>query len=247
MNSNSSALNHMDLDSAKLPVHVAIIMDGNGRWARKRFLNRIKGHQKGAETVRTIVRAGREIGIRHLTLYAFSTENWDRPKSEVAALMNLLKQFLKSEQKELMDNHIRLNAIGQIERLPADVQRTLDEIMELTKENHKMCLNLALSYGGRAELVKMVKDIAIKAKDGAIDPDSITAELIAEHLYTRAIPDPDLLIRTSGEMRISNFLLWQIAYTEIYVTDTLWPDFGRDEFIRILQDYQHRERRYGKI
>ena len=247
MNSNSSALNHMDLDSAKLPVHVAIIMDGNGRWARKRFLNRIKGHQKGAETVRTIVRAGREIGIRHLTLYAFSTENWDRPKSEVAALMNLLKQFLKSEQKELMDNHIRLNAIGQIERLPADVQRTLAESMELTKENHKMCLNLALSYGGRAELVKMVKDIAIKAKDGAIDPDSITAELIAEHLYTRAIPDPDLLIRTSGEMRISNFLLWQIAYTEIYVTDTLWPDFGRDEFIRILQDYQHRERRYGKI
>jgi len=237
----------MDLDSAKLPVHVAIIMDGNGRWARKRFLNRIKGHQKGAETVRTIVRAGREIGIRHLTLYAFSTENWDRPKSEVAALMNLLKQFLKSEQKELMDNHIRLNAIGQIERLPADVQRTLEESMELTKENHKMCLNLALSYGGRAELVKMVKDIAIKVKDGAIDPDSITAELIAEHLYTRAIPDPDLLIRTSGEMRISNFLLWQIAYTEIYVTDTLWPDFGRDEFIRILQDYQHRERRYGKI
>jgi len=247
LNSNSSALNHMDLDSAKLPVHVAIIMDGNGRWARKRFLNRIKGHQKGAETVRTIVRACREIGIRHLTLYAFSTENWDRPKSEVAALMNLLKQFLKSEQKELMDNHIRLNAIGQIERLPADVQRTLDETMELTKENHKMCLNLALSYGSRAELVKMVKDIAIKAKDGAIDPDSITAELIAEHLYTRAIPDPDLLIRTSGEMRISNFLLWQIAYTEIYITETLWPDFGRDEFVRILQDYQLRERRYGKI
>lgn len=247
MNSNSSSLNHMELDSARLPVHVAIIMDGNGRWARKRFLNRIQGHEKGSETVRTIVRACREIGIRHLTLYAFSTENWDRPKSEVAALMNLLKQFLKSEQKELMDNHIRLNAIGQIERLPADVQRTLQESMELTKENHKMCLNLALSYGGRAELVKMVKDIAIKAKDGAIDPDAITAELIAEHLYTREIPDPDLLIRTSGEMRISNFLLWQIAYTEIYVTDTLWPDFGRDEFIRILQDYQHRERRYGKV
>lgn len=247
MNSNPSSLNHMDLDSAKLPVHVAIIMDGNGRWARKRFLNRIKGHERGAETVRNIVRACREIGIRHLTLYAFSTENWERPKSEVAALMTLLKQFLKSEQKELMDNHIRLNAIGQLERLPQDVQRTLDDIMGLTKENHKMCLNLALSYGGRAEIVKMVKDIAIKAKDGAIDPDSITAELIAEHLYTREIPDPDLLIRTSGEMRISNFLLWQIAYTEIYVTDTLWPDFGKDEFIRILQDYQHRERRYGKI
>jgi undecaprenyl diphosphate synthase len=163
------------------------------------------------------------------------------------ALMNLLKQFLQSEQKELRDNHIRLNAIGQIERLPADVQQALFEIMELTKDNRKMWLNLALSYGGRAELVKMVKDIAIKAQAGAIDPYTINAELIAEHLYTREIPDPDLLIRTSGEMRISNFLLWQIAYTEIYVTDTLWPDFGRDEFIRILQDYQHRERRYGKI
>jgi len=230
-----------------LPAHVAIIMDGNGRWARKRLLNRIKGHEKGVETVRTVVRACREIGVSYLTLYAFSTENWQRPKSEIAALMTLLKQFLTSERKELMDKNIRLNAIGQIERLPANVQRALHESMDLTKENDKMCLNLALSYGGRAEIVKMVKEIAIKSKDGSLDPDSITTELVSEHLYTRQIPDPDLLIRTSGEMRISNFLLWQLAYTEIYITDTLWPDFGKDEFVSILQNYQRRERRFGKV
>jgi len=240
-------LNQIDLATAKLPVHVAIIMDGNGRWARKRLLNRIKGHEQGVETVRKIVRACSEIGISYLTLYAFSTENWQRPKSEVAALMILLKQFLKSERQELMDNNIRLNAIGQIERLPADVQRVLHEFMALTKKNDQMCLNLALSYGGRAEIVKVVKEIAIKAKDGRLDPDSITSELVSDHLYTGQIPDPDLLIRTSGEMRISNFLLWQLAYTEIYVTDTLWPDFGKDELLRILQDYQRRERRFGKV
>ena len=247
MNSNPSSLNQIDLATAKLPVHVAIIMDGNGRWARKRLLNRIKGHEQGVETVRKIVRACSEIGISYLTLYAFSTENWQRPKSEVAALMILLKQFLKSERQELMDNNIRLNAIGQIERLPADVQRVLHEFMALTKKNDQMCLNLALSYGGRAEIVKVVKEIAIKAKDGRLDPDSITSELVSDHLYTGQIPDPDLLIRTSGEMRISNFLLWQLAYTEIYVTDTLWPDFGKDELLRILQDYQRRERRFGKV
>jgi len=240
-------LNQIDLATAKLPVHVAIIMDGNGRWARKRLLKRIKGHEQGVETVRKIVRACSEIGISYLTLYAFSTENWQRPKSEVAALMILLKQFLKSERQELMDNNIRLNAIGQIERLPADVQRVLHEFMALTKKNDQMCLNLALSYGGRAEIVKVVKEIAIKAKDGRLDPDSITSELVSDHLYTGQIPDPDLLIRTSGEMRISNFLLWQLAYTEIYVTDTLWPDFGKDELLRILQDYQRRERRFGKV
>jgi undecaprenyl diphosphate synthase len=247
LNSDPFSFNHTGLDSAKLPVHVAIIMDGNGRWAKKRLLNRIKGHEKGTEIVRTIVRACREIGISYLTLYAFSTENWQRPKLEIAALMTLLQQFLKTEQKELMDNNIRLNVIGQVERLPAGVRRVLDKTMALTKENSKMWLNLALSYGGRSEIVRMVKDIAIKAKAGNIDPDAITAELIPEYLYTRMIPDPDLLIRTSGEMRISNFLLWQIAYTEIYVTDTLWPDFGKDELIRILADYQQRERRFGKV
>jgi len=247
LSSNPSTTVSINLDPAKLPAHVAIIMDGNGRWARKRLLNRIKGHERGVETVRTIVRACREIGIAYLTLYAFSTENWQRPKSEIAALMLILKTFLKSEQKELMEKNIRLNAIGQIERLPDDVRRILDETMKLTEDNHKMCLNLALSYGGRAEIVKMVKDIAIEVKDGNIVTDSITTELISEYLYTRTIPDPDLLIRTSGEMRISNFLLWQIAYSELYVTDTLWPDFGQEELMGILRDYQQRERRFGRV
>ena len=247
MNSSTSSSTHSDLDPAKLPSHVAIIMDGNGRWAKKRLLNRIKGHEKGAEAVRTIVRACREIRIPNLTLYAFSTENWQRPQSEIVALMALLKNFLESEQKEMLDNNIRLNTIGQTERLPQDVQQTLHKVMTVTNKNDGMLLNLALSYGGRAEIVKMVKEIAIKVKNSNIEPDSITPELISEHLYTSEIPDPDLLIRTSGEMRISNFLLWQIAYTEIYVTDTLWPDFDKDEFVRILIDFQHRKRRFGKV
>jgi len=247
LNSNTSSSTYKDLDPAKLPSHVAIIMDGNGRWAKKRLLSRIKGHERGSETVRAIVRACRKIGISYLTLYAFSTENWQRPRSEVAALMTLLKKFLESEQKEMLDNNIRLYAIGQTERLPKNVRQVLYKAMTLTKKNDGMILNLALSYGGRAEIVKMVKEIAIKAKDDSISPDAITPEIISEHLYTSEIPDPDLLIRTSGEMRISNFLLWQIAYTEIYVTDTLWPDFGKDEFVRILQDYQLRKRRYGKV
>ncbi len=247
MNFSTSPSIYTDLDTAKLPSHIAIIMDGNGRWAKKRFLNRIKGHEKGADTVRTIVRACREIGISILTLYAFSTENWQRPKAEVAALMTLLKKFLESEQKELLDNNIRFNTIGQIERLPEDVQRAVHETMTLTKNNSGMVLNLALSYGGRSEIVNMVREIAKKTKDGKIDPDAITSELVSEHLYTAGMPDPDLLIRTSGEMRISNFLLWQIAYSEIFVTNTLWPDFCKDEFIQILKDYQCRERRFGKV
>jgi undecaprenyl diphosphate synthase len=247
LNSNISSPSYNDLDPAKLPSHVAVIMDGNGRWAKKRLLNRIKGHEKGSESVRTIVRACREIGIPYLTLYAFSTENWQRPQSEVVALMTLLKKFLESEKKEMLDNNIRLYAIGQIERLPENVRKTLHNVMALTKNNNGMTLNLALSYGGRAEIIKMVKEIAIKAKEGRMGPDSITPEIISEHLYTHQMPDPDLLIRTSGEMRISNFLLWQIAYSEIYITDTLWPDFGKDEFVRILKDYQQRERRFGKV
>ncbi|MDP2644860.1 MAG: isoprenyl transferase [Desulfobacterales bacterium] len=247
MNSNPSSSDGLDLDPARLPHHVAIIMDGNGRWATRRLLNRINGHQQGADTVRTIIRTSREAGISILTLYAFSTENWERPQIEVNALMDLLKKFLKSEQQELMDNHIRLNAIGQINRLPDDVRQTLHETMTLTRENNAMLLNLALSYGGRSEIVKMVRDIARKSVQGEIDPESITSECIQEHLYTRGIPDPDLLIRTSGEMRISNFLLWQIAYAEIYITETLWPDFSKDEFIQIIKDYQQRDRRFGKI
>jgi len=232
---------------SKCPSHVAIIMDGNGRWAKKRVLNRIKGHEKGAETVRNIVECCREAGVSILTLYAFSTENWQRPELEVAALMTLLARFLKSEHKKLLDNNIRLNAIGQIERLPANVREALHNTMTLTKKNDGMLLNLALSYGGRSEIALMVKNIALKVRDGELDPDSITHEVISDHLYTKGIPDPDLLIRTSGEMRISNFFLWQIAYTEIYVTDTLWPEFTKQELLSILQDYQHRERRFGKV
>jgi len=222
-------------------------MDGNGRWAEKRLMNRIKGHQAGADAVRSIVRTCREIGIPILTLYAFSTENWQRPEMEVATLMSLLKKFLDSERNEMIENNIRLNAIGQLEKLPEDVRISLKRTMDLTAENEGMLLNLALSYGGRAEIVDMVKEIAGKAINGKIESHSITPEIVSEHLYTRGMPDPDLLIRTSGEMRISNFLLWQIAYAEIFITDTLWPDFGKDEFIKILIDFQSRERRYGKV
>jgi undecaprenyl diphosphate synthase len=247
LNSNVSSSTGTDLDPQNLPAHIAVIMDGNGRWAKKRFLNRIKGHEKGSETVRTVVRTCREIGIRVLTLYAFSTENWQRPRSEIIALMALLKKFLISERKEMLDNNIRLNAIGQIERLPEDVRQELHRSIRLTEKNSGMILNLALSYGGRAEIVKAVKEIAQDIKAGHIDADSITPDLISKHLYTQEMPDPDLLIRTSGEMRISNFLLWQIAYTEICVTDTLWPDFGKDELLQILKNYQERERRFGKV
>ncbi|NNL77202.1 MAG: isoprenyl transferase [Desulfobacterales bacterium] len=247
LNSSPSSASLADLDTTKLPAHIAIIMDGNGRWAKKRLLNRITGHEKGSKAVRTIVRTCREIGISYLTLYAFSTENWQRPKSEVEALMNLLKNFLISERKEMMENNIRLRVIGQLDRLPASVVNELDQTIAATRDNSAMELILALSYGGRAEIIRMVQEVADKISRGLIGKESITAELIADHLYTRDIPDPDLLIRTSGEMRISNFLLWQIAYTEIFVTPTLWPDFGKDELLQILKDFQSRERRFGRV
>ncbi|MFH2044206.1 MAG: isoprenyl transferase [Pseudomonadota bacterium] len=246
MNSSSS-IDSLGLDTSKLPRHIAIIMDGNGRWAEKRLMNRIKGHESGSEAVRTIVRSCREIGISVLTLFAFSTENWQRPKIEISALMTLLKNFLDSEVKEMMENNIHLNAIGQIQKLPEGVRKSLKKTMDLTVKNNGMLLNLALSYGGRAELVDMVKIIARKAKDGSIDPDLITDEIVENNLYTTGMPDPDLLIRTSGEMRVSNFLLWQIAYSEIYITDTLWPDFGKEELIKIILNYQNRERRFGNV
>ncbi len=236
-----------DLDPARLPAHVAIIMDGNGRWAKKRLLNRVKGHEQGSETVRTIVRTSREIGIRYLTLYAFSTENWERPKSEVSALMMLLNRFLKNELQEMQDNGIRLFAIGQLDRLPEPVSTTLKETIALTQNNTGMQLTLSLSYGSRTELLDMVRDIAREACQGKISAELITEELISSHLYTRNMPDPDLLIRTSGEMRISNFLLWQIAYSEIFITKTLWPDFSKEEYFHILKEYQSRDRRFGKI
>jgi undecaprenyl diphosphate synthase len=247
LNSSPSSSSAVELDTTKLPTHVAIIMDGNGRWAKKRLLNRINGHEKGSETVRTIVRTCREIGISYLTLYAFSTENWQRPKTEVKALMALLKKFLQSERKEMVENNIRLRVIGQLDRLPAEVREALDQTMAATKEQTGMNLILALSYGGRAEIVRMVREVAEKIKRGIIDPQAVNEGLVSDHLYTRDIPDPDLLIRTSGEMRISNFLLWQIAYTELFVTTTLWPDFSKEELLQILKDFQSRVRRFGAV
>ena len=234
-------------DAAGLPRHVAVIMDGNGRWAKKRLLNRVKGHEKGVESVRTIVRACREFEIPYLTLYAFSTENWQRPQNEIKALMSLLKSFLKKELPELMKQEIRLKAIGQIHRLPESVLQVLKAAMAATSSNEKMTLNLALSYGGRTEITEMVQAIGRKVASGEVNPDEIDQGVVADHLYTRGTPDPDLMIRTSGEMRISNFLLWQLAYAEIFVTPTLWPDFSRDEFIQILDQYRKRDRRFGRV
>jgi undecaprenyl diphosphate synthase len=222
-------------------------MDGNGRWAKKRLLNRVRGHEKGVEAVRRIVEICCELHISVLTLYAFSTENWQRPQSEVKALMGLLKRFLIEETPELARNNIRLNVIGQPHRLPQDVRDTIDQVREATAANTGMLLNLALSYGGRTEITDMVRAIAVKVVSGEIVPEDIDESVVADHLYTSGILDPDLMIRTSGEMRISNFLLWQLAYSEIFVTPTLWPDFTREEFLTILQDYQRRDRRFGRV
>lgn len=243
MNSNLYA----QLDPQRLPAHVAIIMDGNGRWAKKRLFNRVKGHEQGMEVVRTVVRTSREAGIGFLTLYAFSTENWSRPQAEIQALMALLTRFLKSERAEMEQNRIRLTTIGQTHRLPRDVRTLLNETMAATADNQGMVLNLALSYGGRAEISRMARRIGEKVRAGELDPASISEQTVAAHLYTNRMPDPDLMIRTSGEMRISNFLLWQLAYAELYVTPTLWPDFSQEEYIRILKEYQGRERRFGKV
>ena len=236
-----------ELDPVRMPKHVAVIMDGNGRWAKKRLLNRIKGHEKGAEAVRTIVQTARKLNISTLTLYAFSTENWQRPQPEISGLMLLLRRFLQSERLTLLDNGIRLNTIGQIDRLPQGVRDDLKAVMAATATNQKMVLNLALSYGARTEIVDMVKSIVLAVQQGRLDSTAVTPEVVADHLYTRGMPDPDLLIRTSGEMRISNFLLWQIAYAEIFFTPTLWPDFGEDEFVTIIKNYQNRERRFGAV
>jgi undecaprenyl diphosphate synthase len=235
----------VQLDLDKLPQHVAIIMDGNGRWAKKRNLDRIAGHQKGIESVREIVRTSRELGIKWLTLYAFSEENWRRPKYEVDTLMALLNRFLKSELKEMLENGISLTSIGQTEKLPPEVQRTLWQTIEKTGHNKDMTLILALSYGGRQEVVWAVKNMLKDFEEGRLTVKQITEERVSKYLYTAGIPYPDLLIRTSGEYRISNFLLWQIAYTEIFITPTLWPDFHRERYLEALLDYQKRERRFG--
>ncbi len=233
------------LNPDKLPQHVAIIMDGNGRWAKKRNLNRIAGHQKGIESVRDVVRTSRELGIKWLTLYAFSEENWRRPKYEIDTLMDLLNRYLKGELKEMLDNGIRLACIGQTEKLPQEVQRTLWQTIEKTAHNKDMTLILALSYGGRQEIVQAVKHMLEDIEKGKLTAKQITEERLSKYLYTGGIPYPDLLIRTSGEYRISNFLLWQMAYTELFITPTLWPDFRRERYLEALLDYQKRERRFG--
>ncbi len=230
-----------------LPRHVAVIMDGNGRWAQKRLLSRIFGHEKGADAVREVVRACRELGIPFLTLYAFSTENWQRPQAEISALMGLLRRFMETERAELIQNNVRLHAIGCIERLPEDLQASLSGLMAETESNSALQLNLALSYGGRDEIVRAARSIAGRVREGSLSLDAITEETLAAHLDTRGMPDPDLLIRTGGDMRISNFLLWQLAYSEIFVTSILWPDFGREPFLRIINEFQLRERRFGRV
>jgi undecaprenyl diphosphate synthase len=235
----------VNLIPEKLPKHVAIIMDGNGRWAKQRALNRIRGHEEGAESVREIVRVTRRIGIPWLTLYAFSEENWKRPQYEISALMKLLKRFLKAELNEMLENGIRFQAIGRIYKLPRDVQEVLQEIVEKTSPNRETVLTLALSYGGRQEMMDATQAIAQKIEKGDVTSRDITEDLIAENLYTAGMPDPDLLIRTSGECRVSNFFLWQMAYTEIYMTPTLWPDFRGKEYLKALEEYQRRERRFG--
>ena len=230
-----------------LPSHVAIIMDGNGRWAKERGLPRVEGHRHGAESVRAVVRAAGEVGIKYLTLYAFSVENWSRPKEEVDTLMKYLARYLKNEVAELQRSNVRLQAIGQIYRLPEFVQEQLKKTIALLSKNNGLTLILALSYGGRTEIVEAVRSIAAKVKEGQIDSAEINEQVFAQHLYTKNWPDPDILIRTSGEMRVSNFLLWQISYAEFVVTPTFWPDFRKAQFFEALEDYTRRHRRFGTV
>jgi undecaprenyl diphosphate synthase len=236
------------LDPQRLPAHIAIIMDGNGRWAKQRNFPRIMGHRAGVNAVRTTVETCAQLGLEALTLYAFSVENWKRPRNEVEGLWRLLRFYLRNEIANLMRNDIQLAAIGRLESLPAVVQEELQRSIDKTSANRGMRLNLAINYGGRTELVDAVNAMIENARlEGNLDALEITEEAIAEHLYTAGQKDPDLLIRTSGEMRVSNFLLWQIAYSELYVTETLWPDFGRTDLLEAVFEYQNRERRFGGL
>jgi len=233
------------LDPNRLPRHLAIIMDGNGRWAKERGLSRVKGHFEGSESVREVVRACRKLGLEVLTLFAFSTENWGRPKTEVRALMELLKRFLRKERQEMIDQSIRLKSIGQIERLPGDVRRLLEQTVAATAKGDKMVLNLALSYGSRAEIASACQRLAQRCLTGRLRPEEIDENRLAVELMDADLPEVDLLIRTSGEHRLSNFLLWQAAYAELLLTPILWPDFREAELIEALVEYQARERRFG--
>jgi undecaprenyl diphosphate synthase len=235
-----------DIDKLKLPKHVAIIMDGNGRWAKQKGKNRVFGHQQGARSVKQVVKIAGEIGIEYLTLYAFSTENWSRPKLEVEALMALLVSSINTETKELMENNVKLLSIGNHEILPDRVRKKLYQAIEKTKQNTGLKLILALSYSSKWEIINAVKKIAQQVQDKQITPEQINEGLFDNNLSTAGIPHPELMIRTSGEYRISNFLLWQLAYSELYFTQTLWPEFGREEFLDAILNYQNRERRFGK-
>ena len=236
----------MSADPTTLPRHVAIIMDGNGRWAQKRGLPRIEGHRQGAQSVRKVVRAAREAGLRALTLYAFSAQNWRRPPEEVGGLMQLLRDFLIEERPEIMDNGIRLTAIGNVDRLPDFVRDPLDALMRDSASNRSMTLCLALSYGGRESIVSTTRALCELAARGALNPDDITEDRFSSLLQTGGMPQLYLLVRTSGEVRLSNFLLWEAAYAELYFTETLWPEFGKDEFLRALESFGGRERRFGR-
>ena len=231
----------------KVPKHVAIIMDGNGRWAKERGLPRLKGHEEGAKSVRAILRAARQADIKYVTLYAFSTENWGRPTAEVDGLMKLLGHFAKRNAKELIDDKVRLLIMGQIDRLPKKLQTQLEELMEESAKDYERTLIVALSYGSRLEIAEAAKAIARKAAAGELDPETVNEETVAQHLYLPGVPDPELMIRTSGELRLSNFLLWQLSYAELYVTDTYWPDFREEQFFQALESFSQRGRRYGGV
>ena len=249
-NNNDKNAQLMKLVKSKpLPVHVAIIMDGNGRWAKKRGLQRIEGHRKGVETLRDIIKISDELGIKYLTIFAFSTENWKRPVSEVNALINLLVEYLRREVKELHSKNVKINILGCLKAFPDTVQREIKKAVELTSKNSGLNINIALNYGGRADIVRAAKNIAKDVYNNNLSPDDIDEELFSKYLYTAHMPDPDLLIRTSGEFRISNFLLYQIAYTELVFTpsDILWPDFDLRAYLKAIIEYQNRQRRYGGI
>ncbi|MEK6531838.1 MAG: isoprenyl transferase [Deltaproteobacteria bacterium] len=236
-----------EISREKLPRHIAIIMDGNGRWAGQRFLNRINGHRKGIDAAREVVKCCTELGIECLTLYTFSKENWRRPAFEVQMLMKFLEAHLRAETKTLVENNIRFKAIGNVSDLPQNVRSTVAELESITRNNTAMVLQLALSYSGREEILRSAQELARRVKDGFLRPEDITEDVFKACLYTSEVPDPDLLIRTSGEKRISNFLLWQIAYTEIYITEVLWPDFTREDLKKAIMDFQGRDRRYGLV
>ncbi len=234
------------IDQNRLPHHIAIIMDGNGRWAVQRNRPRLFGHKAGADSVRAIVESSLELGVKALTLYAFSSENWNRPEQEVNGLMGILKTYLAAELSQMQKNGIQLRCTGDISKLPESPRNTLVNSIKATSENSRFILNLALSYGSRDEIVRAAKLLAKRCVDGDITPDQITPEHFEEHLYTAGLPDPDLLIRTGGEARLSNFLLWQASYSEIYFTETMWPDFRRYQYLQAIADFQHRERRFGR-